>query len=166
MMVHRLLSLYLDGEPSQSLDYYSAQCKHASEREVVAAEAERDSVKYKIIEFMEDKIGQEFDGHVSGITQWGIYVEIEPTKIEGMVAYRTIKSDFFDFDEDRYRAFGRRTHRVIRIGDPVRIRVKGSSLEQRILDYELIEEGIPEAPAERTEGYFRPRRSASRRSGR
>ncbi|MBQ4184542.1 MAG: RNB domain-containing ribonuclease, partial [Bacteroidales bacterium] len=166
MMVHRLLSLYLDGAPSQSLDFYSEQCKHASEREVIAAEAERDSVKYKVIEFMEDKIGQEFDGHVSGVTQWGIYVEIEPTKIEGMIAYRTIKGDYYDFDEDHYCARGRRTRRVIRLGDPLRIRVKGSSLEQRLLDYELVEEDIPEAPAEREEPYFRPRRSKGRRSGR
>ncbi len=166
MMVHRLLSLYLDGAPSQSLDFYSEQCKHASEREVIAAEAERDSVKYKVIEFMEDKIGQEFDGHVSGVTQWGIYVEIEPTKIEGMIAYRTIKGDYYDFDEDHYCARGRRTRRVIRLGDPLRIRVKGSSLEQRLLDYELVEENLPEAPAEREEPYFRPRRSKGRRSGR
>ena len=166
IMVHRLLSMYLDGAPSQSLDFYSEQCKHASEREVVAAEAERDSVKYKIIEFMEDKIGQEFDGHISGVTQWGIYVEIEPTKIEGMVAYRTIKGDYYDFDEDHYCARGRRTRRVLRLGDPVRIRVKSSSIEQRMLDYELVEEDIPEAPVEREDPYFIPKRSRGRRSGR
>ena len=166
IMVHRLLSMYLDGAPSQSLDFYSEQCKHASEREVVAAEAERDSVKYKIIEFMEDKIGQEFDGHISGVTQWGIYVEIEPTKIEGMVAYRIIKGDYYDFDEDHYCARGRRTRRVLRLGDPVRIRVKASSIEQRMLDYELVEEDIPEAPVEREDPYFIPKRSRGRRSGR
>ena len=139
MMVHRLLSLYLEGADSQSADYYSAQCKHASEREVVAAEAERESIKYKLVEFMEDKVGQEFDGHVSGVTEWGIYVEIEPTKIEGMIPYRTIKADFYDFDEDHYRAVGRRSHKSIRLGDPLRIRVKGTNLEQKLLDYELVE---------------------------
>ena len=139
VMVHRLLAMYLRGADSQSLDYYSVQCKHASEREVVAAEAERESVKYKLVEFMEDKIGQEFDGHVSGVTQWGIYVEIEPTKIEGMIPYRTIRSDFYDFDEDHYRAVGRRRHGVIQLGDPLRIRVKGTNLEQKLLDYELVE---------------------------
>ena len=139
MMVHRLLAMYMAGADSQSADYYAAQCKHASEREVVAAEAERESTKYKLVEFMEDKIGQEFDGHVSGVTEWGIYVEIDPTKIEGMVPYRTIKSDFFIFDEERYRAVGRRTHRSIRLGDPLRIRVKSTSLEQKLLDYELVE---------------------------
>ena len=139
LMVHRLLAMYLHGADSQSLDYYAAQCKHASEREVVAAEAERESIKYKLVEFMEDKVGQEFDGHVSGVTQWGIYVEIEPTKIEGMIPYRTIRSDFYDFDEEHYRAVGRRHHGVIKLGDPLRIRVKGTNLEQKLLDYELVE---------------------------
>ena len=140
MMVHRLLAQYLSGGDSANLDYYTLQCKHASEREVVAAEAERESVKYKMVEFMQDKVGQEFDGHISGVTEWGVYVEIEPTKIEGMVPYRTIKSDFFVFDEDHYRAVGRRTHRSLRLGDPIRIRVKGTSLEQTLLDYELVED--------------------------
>ena len=139
LMVHRLLAMYLRGADSQSQDYYAAQCKHASEREVVAAEAERESIKYKLVEFMEDKVGQEFDGHVSGVTQWGIYVEIEPTKIEGMIPYRTIRSDFYDFDEEHYRAVGRRHHGVINLGDPLRIRVKGTNLEQKLLDYELVE---------------------------
>ena len=140
MMVHRLLARYLKGGDSANADFYALQCKHASEREVIAAEAERESVKYKLVEFMQDKVGQEFDGHVSGVTEWGIYVEIEPTKIEGMVPYRTIRSDFFIYDEDHYRAIGRRSHRSIRLGDPLRIRVKGTSLEQKLLDYELVEE--------------------------
>ncbi len=147
MMVHRLLAQYLSGADSAKEDYYAAQCKHASEREVVAAEAERESIKYKLVEFMEDKIGQEFDGHVSGVTEWGIYVEIEPTKIEGMIPYRTIRSDFFVYDQDHYRAVGRRTHRSIRLGDPLRIRVKATSLEQKILDYELVEDLPEEKPA-------------------
>jgi len=146
VMVHRLLSMYLHGADSQSLDYYTEQCKHASEREVVAAEAERESIKYKLVEFMEDKIGQEFDGHVSGVTQWGIYVEIEPTKIEGMIPYRTIRSDFYDFDEEHYRAVGRRHHSVIKLGDPLRIRVKGTNLEQKLLDYELVEPDVEHVP--------------------
>ena len=139
MMVHRLLAMYMRGADSQDPDYYAAQCKHASEREVIAQEAERESIKYKLVEFMQDKIGQEFDGHVSGVTEWGIYVEIEPTKIEGMIPYRTIKGDFYVYDADRYRAVGRRSHKSIRLGDPLRIRVKGVSLEQKLLDYELIE---------------------------
>ena len=154
LMVHRLLAMYLHGADSQSLDYYTEQCKHASEREVIAAEAERESVKYKLVEFMEDKVGQEFDGHVSGVTQWGIYVEIEPTKIEGMIPYRTIKSEFYDFDEDHYRAVGRRHHSVIKLGDPLRIRVKGTNLEQKLLDYELVEPEMENAPAPSEQDYI------------
>lgn len=141
-MVHRLLSIYLDGGPSQDKLYYEQQCVHASEREVIAANAERDSVKYKLVEFMEDKIGNEYDGHISSLTDWGMYVEIEPTKIEGMVALRDIKSDFFEFDEEHYRIVGRRSGKVYKLGDPVKIKVKNTNLDQRILDYELIEEGI------------------------
>ncbi len=140
MMVHRLLARYLQGGESASADFYTLQCKHASEREVIAAEAERESIKYKVVEFMQDKVGQEFDGHVSGVTEWGIYVEVEPTMIEGMIPYRTIKSDFFVYDEEHYRAVGRRHHRSIRLGDKLRIRVKGTSLEQKLLDYELVED--------------------------
>ena len=140
MMVHRLLARYLQGGDSASADFYTLQCKHASEREVIAAEAERESIKYKVVEFMQDKVGQEFDGHVSGVTEWGIYVEVEPTMIEGMIPYRTIKSDFFVYDEEHYRAVGRRNHRSIRLGDKLRIRVKGTSLEQKLLDYELVED--------------------------
>ena len=162
MMVHRLLAQYLAGGESASADFYALLCKHASERENVAMEAERESIKYKLVEFMEDKVGQEFDGHVSGITEWGVYVEIEPTKIEGMIPYRTIKSDFFVYDEERYRAVGRRTHRSIRLGDPLRIRVKNTSLEQKMLDYELVED-LPEAVS----ADFRPSaKSPVRRGGR
>ena len=142
-MVHRLLALYLAGGESQSKPYYEEQCKHASERECVAADAERASIKYKLVEFMQDKIGQEFDGHVSGVTEWGMYVEIEPTKIEGMVPLRTIKSDWYEFDEAHYRLVGRHTGKRYGLGDPVRIKVKSTSLEQKLLDYELVEQEAP-----------------------
>ena len=138
-MVHRLLAMYLDNRESQNKDYYEAQCQHASEREQIAANAERDSVKYKLIEYMIDKIGQEYDGVVSGLTEWGMYVEIKPEMIEGMVALREMRSDFFEFDEDNYRIVGKRTKKIYRLGDQVHIRVKSASLEQRLLDYELIE---------------------------
>ena len=138
-MVHRLLTLYLAGKESQNKGYYELECQHASEREVIAADAERTSVKYKLVEYMQDKVGMEFDGRVSGVTEWGMYVEIEPTKIEGMVSLREIRSDFFEFDEERYRLVGKRTHKIFRLGDKVRIRVKNANLEQRLLDFELIE---------------------------
>ena len=138
LMVHRLLARYLGGGAGADKNYYEGQCVHASEREVVAANAERDSIKYKLVEFMQDKVDQEFDGRISGLTEWGMYVEIEPTKIEGMVALRSIRSDFFDFDEARYLIRGKRTRKIYRLGDPVRIRVKSTNLEQRLLDFELI----------------------------
>ena len=138
-MVHRLLTLYLAGKESQNKGYYEIECQHASEREVIAADAERTSVKYKLVEYMQDKVGMEFDGRVSGVTEWGMYVEIEPTKIEGMVSLREIRSDFFEFDEERYRLVGKRTHKIFRLGDKVRIKVKNANLEQRLLDFELIE---------------------------
>ena len=138
-MVHRLLALYLDNAESQNKDYYEAQCQHASEREQIAANAERDSIKYKMIEFMQDKIGNEYEGNISGLTEWGMYVEIKPTMIEGMVALRDVKSDFFEFDEQNYLIRGRRTGKVFRLGDPVKIRVKAANLEQRLLDYELVD---------------------------
>jgi len=144
MMVHRLLAQYLDGAESAKKDTYDRLCKYASEREIVAAEAERASIKYKLVEFMEDKVGYTFGGHVSGLTEWGMYVEIEPTMIEGMVALRDIKSDFFEFDADHYRLVGKRSGIVYNLGDPVRIRVKKTNLEQKLLDYELIETGLEE----------------------
>ena len=141
MMVHRLLAMYLAGADSQKKDYYEGQCKHASEREVVAAEAERASIKYKLVEYMQDKVGFEFNGHISGLTEWGMYVEIEPSKIEGMVALRDIRSDYFEFDQERYRIVGKRSRVVYNLGDAVKVRVKNTNLEQKLLDYELVETG-------------------------
>ncbi len=144
MLVHRLLERYLEGGESAKAETYGKLCKYASEREIVAAEAERASIKYKLVEFMQDKVGYTFGGNVSGLTEWGMYVEIEPTKIEGMVPLRDIRSDFFEFDADHYRLVGRRSGIVYNLGDPVRIRVKKTNLEQKLLDYELIETGLEE----------------------
>ena len=151
MLVHRLLERYLAGGESAKAETYSKMCKYASEREIVAAEAERSSVKYKLVEFMQDKVGYTFGGHISGLTEWGIYVEVEPTKIEGMVPLRDIRSDFFEFDADHYRIVGRRTGIVYNLGDPVRIRVKKTNLEQKLIDYELIETGGEERIYDRIE---------------
>ena len=142
MLVHRLLERYLSGGESVRKEEYDKLCKYATEREIVAAEAERASIKYKLVEFMQDKVGYTFGGHVSGLTEWGMYVEVEPTMIEGMVALRDIRSDFFEFDPDRYRLVGKRSGTVYNLGDPVRIRVKKTNLEQKLLDYELIETGL------------------------
>ena len=140
LMVHRLLARYLAGGDTVEQGKLEVECQHASEREQVAADAERTSTKYKLVEYMQDKIGLVFDGSVSGVTEWGMYVQIEPTHIEGMVALRDIRSDFFEFDEKHYRLVGRRTRRQYRLGDPVKIRVKEANLDQRLLDFELVEE--------------------------
>ena len=140
LMVHRLLAMYLRNADGQNKDKFEEECRYASERELVAADAERTSVKYKLVEYMQDKIGQEYEGCVSGITEWGMYVEIDETHIEGMVPLREIGSDFYDFDEEHYCLKGRRTRKVYRLGDRVKIKVKTANLEQRLLDYELIEE--------------------------
>ena len=138
MMVHRLLAMYLDQEPSQNKDEYEGMCKHSSEREQIATDAERASIKYKLVEFMQDKVGQIFDGSISGLTEWGMYVEIEPTKIEGMVPLREIRTDYFIFDEENYQLIGKGTGKRYTLGDKVKVRVVRASLEQKIIDYQLI----------------------------
>ena len=138
MMVHRLLARYLAGGRSADKKVLEEQCAYASDREVVAAEAERASIKYKMVEFMKDKIGQMFKGHVSGMSEWGIYVELEETHIEGMAFLRDIEGDYYYFDEVRFEVVGRNTGRRLTLGDEVWIRVKGADLRRRTLDFELI----------------------------
>ena len=152
-MVHRLLADYLAGGPSANEEALESLCKYCSEREMIAAEAERSSIKYKLVEFMQDKVGYEFEGQISGLTDWGMYVEIEPTKIEGMVALRDIRGDFFEFDQDRYLIVGRRTGATYGLGDKVRISVKKANLAQKLLDYELVELGDEKRDPSRRVGY-------------
>ncbi len=140
MMVHRLLARYLDEAESVNPAQWEDFCKHCSMREQLATEAERASIKYKMAEYLSDKVGQEFEGTISGLTERGMYVEIEPTKIEGMVSLRDIKDDYFEFDEKAYTLTGKRTGRVYRMGDKVRIKVFKTNLEQRLIDYMLIDE--------------------------
>ncbi len=140
MMVHRLLAMYMDGATSQDKLYFEDCCEHCSVREQIATDAERASIKYKMVEFMQDKIGRVFDGHISGLTEWGIYVEIEPTKVEGMVALRDIRFDWFQFDEEKYETRAKASGKVYRLGDPVKVRVLRANLEQKIIDYEWVEE--------------------------
>ena len=142
MMVHRLLARYLEGGRSADKETLEKLCVHASEREVIAAEAERASIKYKMVEFMKERIGQEFDGHISGLTEWGVYVELDETHIEGMSFLRDIPGDYYAFDEQRYEIVGRSTGRRFTLGDAVRIRVKSADLRKRQLDFELV---LPDA---------------------
>ena len=138
MMVHRLLTHYLDKGKNEDKNRWEELCKHSSNREHLATEAERSSIKYKLTEFMQDKVGQEFEGTVSGITEWGMYVEIEPTKVEGMVMLREIKEDFFIYDEKNYCLIGKSTRKRFTLGDKVRIKVSKTNLEQKLIDYTLV----------------------------
>ena len=138
MMVHRLLTHYLDKGKNEEKNRWEELCKHSSNREHLATEAERSSIKYKLAEYMQDKVGQEFDGSVSGITEWGMYVEIEPTKVEGMVMLREIKEDFFIYDEKNYCLIGKSTRKRFTLGDKVRIKVSKTNLEQKLIDYTLV----------------------------
>jgi ribonuclease R len=138
MIVHRLLARYLADGKSPDKRVLEGQCVHSSEREVIASEAERASIKYKMVEFMADKIGEEFDGHISGMSEWGIFVELEDSIVEGMMLMRDIPGDFYQFDEERYEVFGHSTGNVFTIGDNVRIRVKSADLRRRLLDFEFV----------------------------
>ena len=138
MMVHRLLARYLAEGKSADKTKIEAQCVYATEREIVASEAERASIKYKMVEFMHDKIGQVFKGHVSGMSEWGIYVELNDTHIEGMAFLRDIEGDYYSYDEARFEVVGRATGRRIAFGDEVWIRVKGVDMRRRTIDFELI----------------------------
>ncbi len=139
VMVHRLLTRYLDGGRSVNQLRCEEQCEHSSQMEQVAANAERASIKYKQVEYMGDKIGEEFEGKVSGVTEHCVYVELTESKCEGAVPLRTIHSDYYTYDERTLSVRGRRTHRSIQLGDPVRIRVASANLEKRQLDFELTE---------------------------
>ena len=139
LMVHRLLAHYLDQGESKNADKFEKRCLHASEMERKAVEAERASTKYKQVEFMQDKVGKEFDGVVSGLTEWGIYVEIVENKCEGMVSIKSIVDDFYEFDEEEYAIIGRHTNRKFEIGDEVKIEVVNANLSRRQLDYKVVD---------------------------
>ena len=140
MMVHRLLQRYLDGKRSADKDMHEALCVRCSEREIIAADAERASIKYKMVEFMADRIGEEFDGHISGMNEYGIFVELEDSIVEGMMLMRDIPGDYYQFDEERYEVFGHATGKIFTIGDKVRIRVKSADMRRRLLDFEFVRE--------------------------
>ncbi len=138
MMVHRLLQHYLDGGKAAEAEAYEKLCLHASQMEKKAADAERTSVKYKQAEFLQEQVGGEYLGIISGVTEWGMYVEIEENKCEGMVRLRDISDDFYSLDEKNYAIIGRRKKRKYQLGDEVRIRVKNVNLAKRQIDFTLI----------------------------
>ena len=138
IMVHRLLQHYLDGGASPKAESYEDKCKHSSEMESLAANAERDSVKYMQIKFMDDHKDEEFKGVISGVTEWGIYVEIIENKCEGMVRIRDIKDDYYIFDESQFAIVGERTKKMYQLGDEVIVMVKSTDLIKRHLDFVLL----------------------------
>jgi len=128
MMVHRLLQHYLDNGKAVDADELELACKHSSDMEKLAADAERSSIKYKQVQFLQDRVGEQFEGMISGVTEWGIFVELTENHCEGMVRIRDIKDDNYYFDEDNYCLVGRRSKRTLRLGDPLRIEIKGANL--------------------------------------
>ena len=139
MMVHRLLEKYLSGGRSVNTAKLEEQCEHSSNMEQVAANAERASIKYKQVEFMSAHLGEEFDGVISGVTEWGLYVEINENKCEGLVPIRDLEDDYYEFDEKNYCLTGRHKKRNYRLGDPIRIQIARANLEKKQLDFALIE---------------------------
>lgn len=139
MMVHRLLDRYMHGGRSVALDKLEDECKHSSDMEQLAANAERSSIKYKQVEYMADRIGEEYDGMISGVTEWGLYVELDENKCEGLVPMRDLADDYYDFDEKAHLIRGRRRGNVYRLGDKVRVRVANANLERKQLDFLLVD---------------------------
>jgi len=138
MMVHRLLTMYLDNVNPEGREKYDKQCDHSSKMERLAAEAERASVKYKQVEYMSDKTGTPFEGVISGVTEWGIFIEIIENQCEGMVALRDLEDDFYEYDEENYCIKGRSNGKVYTLGDKVTIEVVKADLQKKQLDYKLV----------------------------
>ena len=138
-MVHRLLTRYEQGGRSANREKYEELCEHSSDMEQLAQNAERDSIKYKMVEFMGDHVGEEYDAHISGIQSYGIYCEIDENHCEGMVPMRDLDDDYYDFDEKNYCLVGRRRHHKYQLGDAIRIKVARANLEKRQLDFTIAE---------------------------
>lgn len=139
MMVHRLLERYLAGGRSAIKGKYEDYCKHCSSMEQTASGAERSSIKYKQVEFLSDKLGMVFDGAISGVTEWGLYVELNENMCEGLVPIRDLGDDYYDFDEKNYCLMGRRNRRIYRLGDSITVKIAQANLERKQLDFALVE---------------------------
>lgn len=139
-MVHRLITRYQQGARSANKEHYEELCEHSSEMEQIAANAERDSIKYKAVEFMAERVGNTYDAHISGIQSYGIYCEIDENHCEGLVPMRDLDDDYYDFDERNYCLVGRRHHNVYQLGDPIRITVAAANLEKKQLDFAIAED--------------------------
>lgn len=142
LMVHRLLERYLDGGRSVNAESFEEKCKHSSNMEQRAVNAERASIKYKQVEFMQDKVGQIYGGVISGVTDWGIYVELDENKCEGMVSIRDLTGDFYFFDEKNYCISGMHTNKCYQLGGEVKVKVVSANLEKKQIDFKLVEDGV------------------------
>ena len=142
LMVHRLLERYLDGGRSVNAETFEEKCKHSSNMEQRAVNAERASIKYKQVEFMQDKVGQIYGGVISGVTDWGIYVELDENKCEGMVSIRDLTGDFYFFDEKNYCISGMHTNKCYQLGGEVKVKVVSANLEKKQIDFKLVEDGV------------------------
>ena len=143
MMVHRLLDKYLNGGRSVNIDKLEDQCKHSSSMEQLAANAERASIKYKQVEFLADHLGEVYDGVISGVTEWGLYVELDSNKCEGMVPIRDLTDDYYEFDEKNYSIVGRHTNTRYRLGDKITIQVARANLDRKQIDFAIIDDRHP-----------------------
>ncbi|MEH0158171.1 RNB domain-containing ribonuclease [Limibacter armeniacum] len=138
MMSHRLLQHYLDGKQSPEAAEYEDKCVHSSQMEKRAADAERASVKYKQVEFMEKYVGQAMDGVISGVTEWGIFVELEETRCEGMIRISSMEDDYYVYDDEEMAIIGEKYKGTYRIGDRVRVLVLNTNIEKRTIDFEML----------------------------
>jgi ribonuclease R len=148
MMVHRLLEKYLAGGRSVNVQKLEEQCKHSSDMEQLAANAERSSIKYKQVEYMRDHLGEVYDGIISGVTEWGLYVEINENKCEGLVPVRDLADDYYDFDEKNYCLVGRRRNNRYRLGDAIQVQVARCDLDKKLLDFVVVDKNNPPRGAE------------------
>jgi ribonuclease R len=169
VMVHRLLDHYLKGGNSVSQKDFETKCKHSTDMEILASEAERASIKYKQVQFMTGKHGQVFDGIISGVTEWGIYVEIVENKCEGLIRLRDIGGDFFEFDEKNYCIKGTRTKRVFRLGDPIKVILIRTDLVKKQIDFGLFDGdyslGKTKSSRRDNDRYGSSKKKAERKSG-
>lgn len=140
MMVHRLLEKYMEGGRSVTEQKYEKLCKHSTDMELLAASAERASIKYKQVEYMSERLGVVYDGVISGVTEWGLYVEINENKCEGMIPIRDLDDDYYELDDKNYRIVGRRNKRMYALGDPIKIKVARANIEKKQLDFALVKE--------------------------
>lgn len=147
MMVHRLIAKYADGARSADKQKLEDQCKHSSDMEQLAANAERASIRYKQVEFMQDRLGETYAGVISGVTEWGLYVELDENKCEGLVPVRDLADDYYDFDEKNYCLIGRKYHNKYTLGDQVKVQVARADLDRKQLDFALVsDDGNPNKP--------------------